>query len=153
MTIIPLTLSQANSFIEQNHRHHKRVAGHRFSIGAVMGGKLVGVCVVGRPVARKTDQYSVAEVTRLCTDGSRNVCSALYAAAARAAEAMGFRSIQTFILETEPGTSLKACAWRPIGSTPGKSWDVPSRARDDKCALGRRIKWGRTLNAAGCGEE
>ncbi len=149
MKVVPLTLRQANEFIEQHHRHHKKAQGHRFSVG-VQGdnGQLLGVAVVGRPVARKTDQYNVCEVVRLCTTGCKNVCSMLYASAARAAEAMGFSRIQTFILDTEPGTSLKATSWVKGDQTPGKSWSVPSRQRIDKCVLGKRVKWFRDLRRA-----
>jgi len=67
----PLTLRQANDHVAVLHRHHKPCRGHRFSLGAYSGDELVGVCIVGRPVARALDPYAVAEVTRLCTDGRR----------------------------------------------------------------------------------
>lgn len=120
----PLTIAQANAHIVAHHRHHKPVVGHRFSIGAVdeATGTLVGIAVVGRPVARGCDPYAVAEVTRLATDGTRNACSFLYARAARAAEAMGFDKIQTYILDSEDGTSLKAAGWRMEGDVYGRAW-------------------------------
>lgn len=134
MKIVPLTLKQANGVVADLHRHHKPVVGHRFSIGVEKDGKLVGAVIVGRPVGRMTDQYTVAEVTRLVTDGSKNACSTLYAASARAAKAMGFERIQTFILEDEPGTSLKASGWTFDGWTDGGTWNRPSRGgrRDDQ---------------------
>ena len=99
------------------------MTGHRFSIGAVNDeGSLVGVSVVGRPVARMTDPYLVAEVTRLCTDGSKNACSLLYGACARICKEMGFSSIQTFILEEEEGVSLKASGWVFDGISGGGQW-------------------------------
>lgn len=88
--------------------------------------------LVGRPVARRRDDGRTLEVTRLCTDGSKNVCSFLYGAAARAAFALGYSRIGTYILKREPGTSLAAAGWKLIGETPGRSWSVPSRPRDDK---------------------
>ena len=33
LEIVPMTLREANAFVEQNHRHHGPVAGHKFSIG------------------------------------------------------------------------------------------------------------------------
>lgn len=122
MRIVPLTLSEVNVFIEKHHRHHKRVQGHRFSIGLEDGAILVGVAVVGRPVARKTDWKTVCEVTRLCTDGSKNACSKLYSACARIAKEMGFVSIQTFILESESGISLKASGWSFQSVSSGGQW-------------------------------
>lgn len=125
----PATLKQANALIAAMHRHHKPVQGHRFSILVEDGaGTIHGACVVGRPVARMTDPYNVAEVTRLVTDGHKNACSFLYAAAARAADAMGFDHIQTFILESELGTSLRAAGWElDPGYSGGGDWNSPSR--------------------------
>ena len=120
-------LKEANDFVALVHRHHKPVIGHRFSIGASQAGKLVGVVIVGRPVARMTDQKMVAEVTRLATDGTKNCCSFLYAAASRAAAALGFREIQTFILQSEPGISLIAAGWECVGPSAGGDWNRPSR--------------------------
>lgn len=106
--------------VERWHRHHKPVQGHRFSIGVFdESGECHGAAVVGRPVARETDQYRVAEVTRLVTDGTFNACSALAGAAARAAKAMGFVRIQTFILDSETGASLKAAGWEHDGCSSG----------------------------------
>jgi hypothetical protein len=101
---------------------------------------------VARPAARNTDQYYTAEISRLVTDGTKNACSMLYAACARAAQAMGFESIQTFILETEPGTSLKAAGWSFVGMSNGGDWNRPSRAgrRRDQPEC-RKQKWEKRL--------
>ncbi len=124
MRVRPLTLKQLNDYVEAHHRHHKRVQGHRFSLGVLdADGRLVGACSVGRPVSRELNAYYVAEVTRLVTDGTPNACSILYAAAARAAKAMGFDFIQTYILHDEPGTSLKASGWVFDGVTAGGDWN------------------------------
>jgi hypothetical protein len=132
LTHIRVELGEANAFVAQHHRHHIPVVGHLFSLGAVVGDKIVGVCIVGRPVSRHRDNGMTAEVTRLCTDGTRNACSFLYGAAARAAFALGFTKIGTYILASEPGTSLTAAGWRLIGERGGGSWSVPSRPRVDK---------------------
>lgn len=94
MKIAHIELDEANDFIALMHRHHKPVQGHRFSIAALVGPKLVGVAVVGRPVARMTDQRMTLEVTRLATDGQKNACSFLYAAAARCGAELGYAAIQ-----------------------------------------------------------
>lgn len=129
---IRIALADANDFVAQHHRHHKPVVGHLFSLGAMLGEQLVGVAIVGRPVARMRDDGLTAEVTRLCTDGTRNACSFLYGASARAAFALGFRRIGTYILASEDGITLKAAGWRLIGQTKGGSWSRPSRERTDK---------------------
>ena len=129
---IRIRLPEANAFVLEHHRHHKPVIGHLFSLGAVIDGKLVGVAIVGRPVARLRDDGLTAEVTRLCTDGTRNACSFLYGASARAAFALGFKRIGTYILASESGGTLNAAGWRLIGETKGGSWSRPSRGRNDK---------------------
>ena len=106
LRIVPLTLKQANEMVSQYHRHHAPAVGCRWSIGVELNGKLVGAAICGRPNARMTPQYSVLEVNRLVTDGTKNACSILYAACARIAREMGFEEIQTAILESEPGNFI-----------------------------------------------
>ena len=141
---VRIELAEANAFVAEHHRHHKPVVGHRFSIGAVLGDQLVGVAIVGRPVARMRDDGLTAEVTRLCTDGTKNACSFLYGACARAAFALGFKRIGTYILASEPGTSLTAAGWRLIGEVRGRSWTTPSRPRVDKHPTQDKLLFERT---------
>lgn len=89
----PISLRDANEYVRKYHRHHKPVAGHKFSIGCEAAGELVGVIIAGRPVSRYLDDGFTLEVTRLCTNGEKNACSFLYGAAARAAAAMGYKRI------------------------------------------------------------
>lgn len=144
MKIVPVELKEANLFIAGLHRHHKPVQGHRFSIGVQKDGKIVGVACIGRPVARLTNAKEVLEVTRLCTDGTKNACSALYAAAARIGKEMGYKKIQTFILEIESGVSLKASGWVYEGSSPGGQWKhtdgKPRRTDQPTCPKHRYVK-------------
>lgn len=143
----PLTLKQANDLVALWHRHHKPTVGHRFSIGVFDStGSPRGAVIVGRPVARAVDQYHVAEVTRLVTDGTPNACSMLYGAAAKAAKAMGFWWIQTYILATEPGTSLRAAGWQKASEVRGRSWDTPSRKRVDSHPTVDKVCWIKPLN-------
>ena len=128
----PISFADAADFVREHHRHHTPPVGHKFSIAAMAGEELVGVVIVGRPVARKRDDGNTLEVTRLCTTGHRNACSFLYGCAARAAFALGYGRIGTYILKREPGSSLAAAGWKLIGETPGRSWSVPSRKREDK---------------------
>lgn len=136
---VPVDLDEANAFVARHHRHHKAVVGHKFSIGAAMGEEIVGVAIVGRPVSRRRDDGMTLEVTRLCTDGTRNACLFLYGASARAAFALGFKRIGTYILKSEVGGSVKAAGWRLIGETPGRSWSVKSRPRVDTHPLEPRL--------------
>mgnify|MGYP007069998595 CR=1 FL=1 len=99
LELTPISLAKANEFVNLFHRHHKAVTGHKFSIGCSQNGLLVGVVIVGRPVSRYLDDGMTVEVNRLCTLGVKNACSFLYSAAARAAKAMGYKKIITYILE------------------------------------------------------
>ena len=121
LEVCPVSLKEANAFVEQHHRHHKPVVGHKFSIACTDGEKIVGVAIVGRPVSRHLDDGWTLEVNRLCTDGTRNACSMLYAAAWRAARAMGYHKLITYILDTEPGTSLRAAGWKCVGKAGGST--------------------------------
>ena len=124
-----VTLDEANAFVRDRHRHHPPVVGHLFSIGAFIGDTLVGVVIVGRPVSRHRDDGLTAEVTRLCTDGTKNACSFLYGKAARAAFALGFLRVGTYTLPEEGGSSLRAAGWKLIGERGGGEWSSPSRPR------------------------
>ncbi len=145
MRAIRVELFEANNFVLEHHRHHKPTVGHRFSIGAEHDGKLVGCVIVGRPVARMSDQKNIAEVLRLVTDGTPNACSFLYAQASRAAKELGFTKIQTFILQSEPGTSLKASGWKNVGLTSGGTWHTRANRRSDQPEE-LKVKWVKELN-------
>lgn len=122
MKIVPITLKAANAFVTQYHRHHKASVGHKFSIGLSENDNLIGVAIMGRPVARGSDNGFTIEVARLCTNGAKNACSMLYQAAARASKELGYKKIQTYILEIESGTSLKASGWKMEAITAGGQW-------------------------------
>jgi hypothetical protein len=128
-------LDEANEFVRIHHRHHIGVVGHLFSIAAAEQNRICGVAIVGRPISRMRDDGVTAEVTRLCSDGTKDACSFLYGASARAAFALGFKRIGTYILASEPGVSLAASGWRQIGEVRGRSWSCESRPRIDKHPL------------------
>lgn len=127
--MIPLTLREANLLVRDHHRHHREVVGCRWAIGVMVREQLAGACIVGRCQARMVEQYLECSVTRLVTLGTKNACSFLYAAAARIAREMGYEKIRTEILESEPGTSLKAAGWIFSHMTTGGNYDRPSRKR------------------------
>lgn len=141
LSLRPLTFAQAKAYIAEKHRHHKPPVGWKFGIGCYDGEELKGVVCVGRPVARGFDDGLTCEVTRLCTDGTKNACSMLYGAARRAALAMGYKRIVTYILDTELGTSLKPSGWSFVHKTAGGSWDTPSRRRTDKAPTCPKQLW------------
>ena len=131
----------AADFVRLHHRHHTPPVGHLFSIGAFHDGRLCGVAIVGRPVARHRDDGLTAEVTRLCTDGTRNAASFLLGRAARAALALGYRRIGTYTLAREGGESLRAAGWHVVAESAGGSWSRPSRARRDPNPIEPKLLW------------
>lgn len=145
LEVRPIGLKAANRFVEANHRHHKRVAGCKFSICACKGDVIVGVAICGRPVSRHMDDGTVIEINRLCTDGTRNACSMLYGACCRIAKEMGYRKIITYILASENGASLKASNFTCEGEAGGEIW-TGERARDNGVPRELKTRWVRVLN-------
>ena len=143
--LVPTTLREANAFVNAHHRHHKPTTGHKFSIGCEAEGRLVGVVIVGRPVSRYLDDGLTLEVNRLCTTGEKNVCSMLYAAAARAAKAMGYQRIITYTLDNEPGTSLRAAGWTCMGRAGGKRWTGKRCPAVDLCPPQMKLRYEKLL--------
>lgn len=138
LELVPITLKEANAFVVKYHRHHKAKKGHKFSIAAYDGDVIVGVVIVGRPVARMIDCYNnledkawTLEVNRLCSDGTKNTCSFLYAAAWRVARNLGWKRLITYILNDELGTTLYATGWKCLGAAGGGKWGNVKRPRID----------------------
>jgi hypothetical protein len=131
LRVAPLTLREANAYVERHHRHSQPVHGMKFAVGAAVGDDLVGVTIVGRPVARHLQDGWTVEVLRVCSTGLRNVCSFLYGACWRAARALGFRRLVTYTRRDESGVSPRAAGFRVVGEVKAQSWDRPSRPRDD----------------------
>lgn len=149
LRIIPLELKEANDLVARWHRHHQPSQGHRFSIGCITeSGRLCGAAIVGRPVARLAGHpRDVLEVVRLVTDGTKNACSCLYAAAARAGKELGYLSIQTYILEEEHGVTLRAAGWVSEGIAGGGQWKhTDGKPRRSDQPIGLKTRWRRVLN-------
>jgi hypothetical protein len=141
--IVPLTLREANRFVEMHHRHSGPVQGAKFAIGLLEDGKLIGVAIVGRPVARLLDDGRTAEILRVCVlPGHPNACSQLYGRAARIARLMGYRRVVTYTLERESGASLRAAGFRPAARTGPNDWDRPNRGRAERPVYAeRKVRW------------
>lgn len=144
LRIVPIRFRDAVAFVTEWHRTHEPPVGCRFCLGvADDSDRLVGVAVVGRPVARMYDDGLTVEVTRTATDGTRNANSMLYGAAWRATKALGYRRLVTYTQAGETGASLRAAGWRVVAERPARpGWSVPSRPRDDRAYTGTpRTLW------------
>lgn len=142
ISIVPCDLDEANAFVRQHHRHHGVARGYKFALAvAAEDEQIHGVAIVGRPIARHKQDGMTLEVTRVATDGTKNACSMLYAAAWRAARAMGYRKLITYTFASESGVSLRAAGWVIVGSVTKQSWDRPSRPRVDKTPLQDKLRW------------
>lgn len=149
LVVVPCPLADAQRLVQAFHRHHGRVAGHKFSLMAyslnIMCRSEEGCAIVGRPVSRHLDDGQTLEVTRVATSNTPNVPSMLLAAAAREARRRGYRRLVTYTLASEPGTSLRAAGYVPDHESAGGSWDSPSRPRTDRHPTGPKRRWVRHL--------
>lgn len=146
LELVPLSLREANDFVEQYHRHNGRTTrdGGKFAIGAGTENGLAGVAIVGRPLARLLNDGYTAEVLRLCVqpEQPKNVCSMLYSACWRAWRAMGGRKLVTYTLQTESGASLRGAGWKIVGEVKGGAWHRENRAREWQPIYGqKKFRW------------
>ena len=143
LVLQPITYKEACEFIRVHHRHHLPPQGWKFGIAVNDGDKIVGVITVGRPVARHFDDGWTLEITRSCTDGTRNANSKLYGAAKRATFALGYKRLVTYTLPSESGASLRAAGYRCLGEAGGGNWSVASRPRVDtpEELQGQKLLW------------
>lgn len=138
----PIRFAEAAEHIRRHHRHHKPPKSWLFGCAVNDGEKVVGVVVVARPVARHYDDGWTAEVTRLCTDGTKNAGSMLLGAAKRASMALGYRKLISYTRSDESGAGYRAAGWRVI-ERPARSWAGSSlrRPRVDKSEPFQRVLW------------
>ena len=144
--VVPVTLRDARAYVNAHHRHLRAPAGAKLAIGVRDDReRLRGVAILGRPVARRLDNGSTIEVTRVATDGCRNACSALYGAAVRIARVLGYERVVSYTLAEDSGTSLRAAGWTPARATRGGKWSRRERPRKDAQPLGPKQRWERQV--------
>lgn len=151
MRIVPLTLREANDFVEQWHRHSARTSndGGKYAIGLTYSGQLVGVAIVGRPVARMLQVDGAAELLRLCTSPSapKGSASKLYSRAKRIWQLMGGVTIHTYTLKHESGASLRGAGIHEAAAeVKPQQWTRPSREREERALYDQpKQRWTETL--------
>lgn len=141
LELVPISLEEANEFVRNHHRHNAVVPGAKFCVACANGKEIVGVAIVGRPIARHADDGWTLEVNRVATDGTRNANSFLYGAVRRAAWALGYKRLITYTLPEESGASLRAAGYRLIGAAGGGTWNRESRPRIDTHPTQEKLKW------------
>lgn len=146
---VPITLREANDFVEQFHRHNGRTSrnGGKFAIGCSADNELVGVAIVGLPIARMLSDGFTAEVLRCCVlDSSpKGTNSFLYACCWRAWRAMGGRRLITYTLKDEGGASLRGAGWKIVAEVDSSNgWNRPNinRIRQWQPIYGQsKLRW------------
>ncbi len=133
LQLVPIIQRNARAFVALHHRHNKAPRGDIFRVAIETADKeLIGVIMVGRPVARMLDDGYTVEILRTCIKAGHypNACSMLIGAACRAARALSFKKIITYTLSTESGTTYKACGFVKDSTVNGAEWNRPSRQRE-----------------------
>ena len=143
LRVQPIDFAEACEFVRRLHRHHRPPVGSKFQLAANDGGRVVGVLIAGRPVSRNLDNGTSLEVTRCCTDGTRNACSLLYSAAWRATRALGYSRMLTYTLPAEGGASLRAAGAEMVAESPGGAWvrSEPGQVRANDHPLDPKWRW------------
>lgn len=136
-----MTLRAARDYVSQHHRHHRAPQGGLFAVGAEVDGQLVGCAIVGKPVARMLNDGRTVEITRCCTDGTRNACSFLYRVCVRVATAMGYGRVLTYTLGDESGASLRGAGFKVTRQMKTEGWSRPSRPRTDEHPMQMKLRW------------
>jgi len=132
--IIPLSLREANDFVDAHHRHSARTSndGGKFAIGLEMAGELVGAAIVGRPIARLLQQPGTAELLRCCVgpgapDGAGKQ---LNSRCKRIWQLMCGVRLVTYTLSREAGGSLSGAGFRRVAEAHSNDskWQQRGRA-------------------------
>jgi hypothetical protein len=131
--LVPISTTDAAAFVDAIHRHNRRPSiAATLAVGLEHGGKLIGVAMAGRPVARGMDDGLTLEVHRVATveDAPKGAVSCLYQAIRRAGGALGYRKVITYTLSSESGASLRGAGWEQTSFLKARGgWDCPSRPR------------------------
>ena len=144
LTIEPCSVKQAIALVKRWHRHLPDIQGGLFAALAVINGTVVGVAIAGNP-SRVWQGTGRIVISRVATDETKMVCSKLYGAMCRAAEALGYQEAWTYTLPEEPGVSLRGAGFEDMGVTDGGEHDRPSRRRKPAVRPEPKRRWRRVL--------
>jgi len=149
LRVVPFTIRKANEFIGKHHRHSRKVQGGKYAIAAIFEEDIVGVAIVGRPVARLMDDGFTAEVTRCCVlpTAPKGSPSFLYGKCWRIWQQMGGDRMITYTLKSESGASLRGAGWKITGRTQKRTngigtWGSKERTREYYPIYGQlKLRW------------
>lgn len=129
LTIRPATLREANNFVRRWHSHNKPVKGCMFAAACETRGRdVVGVAIVGRPIAPALQDGRTIEVTRVATPGLRadrrcwGAMSMLLRSVWQAAWALGVRRGVSYTRSDESGRGYEAAGWVAVATTRPEEW-------------------------------
>lgn len=145
LALYPCTIRSAQKFVAKHHRHLPRVVGGRFAVAVKSGHSLVGVGIVGNG-PRVWEGSGRMTIVRVCTDGTPNACSMIYAALCRAGKALGYTEAWTYTLPEEPGASLRASGFVDRGFSSGGEWSRANRKRNAAACAEPKRRWSRKLS-------
>lgn len=140
----PITLEAARLWVRQNHNHLPPPVGWMFGVAVKLDGDVCCVAVLGRPVARRLQDGTTAEVTRVASRRENPVphaSSKALAAITRAAIALGYTRLVSYTREDERGTTYRAAGWRPTAISLGGEWSCASRPRAPAVQPCRKVRW------------
>lgn len=147
----PIGIPAARAFVARHHAHCGQPAVSRFAGAVFNGWHLIGVAMVGNPVARALNGRGILEVNRLCVrrDVPRalawNAASMLYGWTAREAARRGWAKLITYTRADEKGTSLAAAGWVREAVVRGRGWHSRTRQRSNTNGWVDKVRWSRTL--------
>jgi hypothetical protein len=151
LALKPVPAHSVRSFIARNHAHCGVPVTWRFHQAVYNGATLIGVAVVGNPVAPALMHRGIVEVNRLCVRRDLaaalrwNAASMLYGWCAREAELRGWQQIITYTRADEPGTSLTAAGWKREATIRGRGWHSGRRRRSNRNSWIDKVRWSRPL--------
>lgn len=143
--VVPCSKEKAGEFITYQHRHHTPLDFASYCLAVCTSdGRVHGVCLIGRTATQHFDgpnNHWAMEVRRVATDGTKNACSILYAAAWHLVSAMGYRKLISYTLPEEGGSSLRALGWRRVDNVGGNSWAHRNKSGVDIHPVGKKTRW------------
>ena len=86
ISLVPISLGEANEYMAKHIRQYRPMPGCKFTVDCALDGELAGAAIVGRC----RDDAQAVQIDRIYTTGSRTAYGMLYGACARAAQALGY---------------------------------------------------------------